>query len=110
MDCPICLETCTPRDMFMITECNHMFHCKCINKWFVNKDSCPCCRKVLLTHDLCEEEPEIVRVYIELDNGETREIEVDTITSRRAILDYGDDDEGEQEVTSGPIVLDYGEL
>lgn len=44
-ECPICLEK------YKIGEykrklhfCNHIFHKKCIDKWFINNIKCPICR------------------------------------------------------------------
>ncbi len=49
-NCSICLDEKKLRKIF-ITECNHTFHKKCINKWLDKSDTCPICRKIL-TNDI----------------------------------------------------------
>jgi hypothetical protein len=41
--CSCCLEEFKLNDIITITECNHVFHKKCLQKW--NKNSCPNCRR-----------------------------------------------------------------
>jgi hypothetical protein len=43
MNCSICLKDINNNDKF-ITNCNHIFHLKCINKWYKISDKCPLCR------------------------------------------------------------------
>ena len=42
-DCPICFESLV-NDEIIITECNHTFHKKCIDKWLKIKNICPICK------------------------------------------------------------------
>lgn len=44
-DCPICLESFKLNQFYRKLECNHVFHKKCIDRWF-KKDNlnCPMCR------------------------------------------------------------------
>lgn len=43
--CSICFENIILRDnKHIITNCNHKFHTKCINKWKIIKNNCPECR------------------------------------------------------------------
>jgi hypothetical protein len=43
--CVICIEDCKPDDIIReINHCKHSFHVKCIDKWFVENNSCPECR------------------------------------------------------------------
>ena len=39
-ECPICLES---NCNVAISKCKHAFHLKCIQKWFLKKQSCPLC-------------------------------------------------------------------
>lgn len=107
MTCPICLEKITNAHAFTVTQCNHMFHSKCIEKWTENKDSCPCCRHALFKLEE-EEEPIIYAVY---NGGRMVEIDpdrVEIITPRRPILDYGTP----VHVEGAPlgVFLDYGDI
>ena len=43
VDCCICMESIVV-DECKKTECNHMFHEGCINRWLENASSCPLCR------------------------------------------------------------------
>ncbi|CAK9149568.1 unnamed protein product [Ilex paraguariensis] len=42
--CSICLEDFEPRQMVMLTPCNHMFHEDCIVPWVKSHGQCPVCR------------------------------------------------------------------
>ena len=42
--CPICLAT-GPNWLFCNTQCGHVFHRTCINKWMEGKSTCPICRR-----------------------------------------------------------------
>jgi hypothetical protein len=48
--CPICLDNKEPLDY--ISDCDHIFHQKCIDEWIVASDKndkeCPVCRTVIL--------------------------------------------------------------
>lgn len=43
-NCAICLEEFEPRQMVMLTPCNHMFHEECIVPWVKSHGQCPVCR------------------------------------------------------------------
>lgn len=45
--CNICLLNINYNDIIRILNCNHLFHIKCIDKWFEQKSSCPLCRNNL---------------------------------------------------------------
>ena len=49
MECPICYENIytidTRNTKKKILRCGHIFHKKCINKWFSDHNNCPFCRK-----------------------------------------------------------------
>ena len=50
--CPICLESLSN----VITNCNHLFHNKCIDEWIENdRDTCPLCRSKLFTCKECKD-------------------------------------------------------
>ena len=42
-DCSICFETSVGFNR-VILPCNHVFHSKCLKKWFTDHDTCPYCR------------------------------------------------------------------
>ena len=50
-ECPICLEKDSLR-LCRKLDCNHVFHCECIDKWLSDKKSCPNCRNKLVKKDL----------------------------------------------------------
>uniref|UniRef100_A0A915D5C9 RING-type E3 ubiquitin transferase n=1 Tax=Ditylenchus dipsaci TaxID=166011 RepID=A0A915D5C9_9BILA len=39
-ECPICLEALLNSEIEKL-ECDHKFHKKCINKWLIQKQTCP---------------------------------------------------------------------
>ena len=44
--CSICLEDCVEgQRVRSLNECFHIFHMKCIENWFIEKQICPTCRK-----------------------------------------------------------------
>jgi len=44
--CSICLEDISEgARVRSLNECSHIFHSKCIDKWFLEKSCCPTCRK-----------------------------------------------------------------
>ena len=43
MECSICLENIEDENKY-VTQCAHIFHNECINKWTENHNSCPTCR------------------------------------------------------------------
>lgn len=43
-NCAICLEDFEPRQLVMLTPCNHMFHEECIVPWVKSHGQCPVCR------------------------------------------------------------------
>ena len=42
--CSICLENYKKNDYYRTLNCNHIFHKKCIDRWFKNQETCPMCR------------------------------------------------------------------
>ena len=44
--CSICQES-TDNKLCRQLECNHTYHCECIDKWLSNNNTCPYCRKIL---------------------------------------------------------------
>ena len=44
MDCPICFDTIEATNRHE-TNCHHIFHEKCIERWFAKGHQCPMCRK-----------------------------------------------------------------
>lgn len=48
-ECPICLAEFGQGDKLRILPlCNHVFHVKCVDTWFLAHSSCPTCRRSLL--------------------------------------------------------------
>ena len=43
-DCPICMDKMDKICTLSITNCDHVFHNNCLNKWRINKNCCPLCR------------------------------------------------------------------
>ena len=43
-DCPICMDKMDRICTLSITNCDHVFHNSCLNKWRNKKNSCPMCR------------------------------------------------------------------
>ncbi|MFS8023766.1 putative transcription factor C2H2 family [Helianthus anomalus] len=49
--CVICLEDFEPKEVVMVTPCNHMFHEDCILPWVKSNGKCPVCRFSLCGSD-----------------------------------------------------------
>ena len=48
-DCPICLEQLKTNEYYRELSCKHVFHKKCIDRWFKKDHSdCPMCRAKIL--------------------------------------------------------------
>jgi hypothetical protein len=47
INCVICLEEFINNENVFISKCNHIYHKKCIIKWFLHNNSCPICREKL---------------------------------------------------------------
>ena len=44
MSCPICTEELNEKDLYILPECDHMFHIDCIISWFrTGNPRCPYC-------------------------------------------------------------------
>ena len=47
-NCPICFNDDHSKSNYMVeTICKHKFHDNCLNKWLIEKPTCPCCRNSL---------------------------------------------------------------
>ena len=46
-ECSICMDTFTDGDIIEMTECDHKFHAKCVQRWLLEKSLCPECRTSL---------------------------------------------------------------
>ena len=42
-ECPICLEKISRDSIVRETNCNHIFHANCIDRWFEVSCKCPLC-------------------------------------------------------------------
>jgi hypothetical protein len=47
IECPICFEK--PVKKCRELNCNHIFCYECIDKWFKNNNTCPICKKNIIT-------------------------------------------------------------
>ena len=47
--CSICLSEIYDISINMVTRCNHSFHINCLSSWTKIKDTCPYCRKNLIS-------------------------------------------------------------
>lgn len=68
--CAICFDTVEEKEA-KVTECNHVFHKNCLDKWIREFDAkttsptCPCCRKTITVPVNEEEEFRQACIYIE---------------------------------------------
>jgi len=46
-NCSICFEQLDNNNLLIVTKCNHIYHEKCMNKWFMLNKTCPLCRSFL---------------------------------------------------------------
>lgn len=46
-DCPVCMDKMDNICSLSITNCDHVFHNSCLNKWRKSKNSCPMCRTII---------------------------------------------------------------
>ena len=58
--CTICLEQYSEDDNKITTECNHTFHEECYMKWISHKNTCPLCRKQLISEAEDDSELELL--------------------------------------------------
>lgn len=71
MECVICLNS-TKIGEIAATKCGHCFHLTCIEHWLSGSRFCPSCRKPA--------EPSTLRkIYLEFDNTDTLNIDVDRL-------------------------------
>jgi hypothetical protein len=47
--CSICLDYIT--NDYKKTNCNHIFHNQCLDKWFEHNNTCPLCRQCILLYN-----------------------------------------------------------
>ena len=58
MECSICLQPVQEDSENAVTlDCGHTFHLKCINMWLNFNNTCPNCRKIVLTQFKCKYSP-----------------------------------------------------
>ena len=43
-ECSICIDEYQKNQSLCKLNCNHVFHTKCLKKWFAEHNSCPICR------------------------------------------------------------------
>lgn len=51
--CSICYESFECKNI-SISDCNHKFHFKCLQKWMIQSNKCPLCRNVLFETEQAE--------------------------------------------------------
>jgi hypothetical protein len=49
LECSVCLKNFEIKDTICITKCNHNYHKECISKWFELNNTCPLCRKHIMS-------------------------------------------------------------
>ena len=58
MECSICIQPMEEGgDNTVTLDCGHTFHFKCINAWLNVNNTCPNCRKIVITHFKCKYSP-----------------------------------------------------
>jgi len=68
--CSICLSEINDISINTITRCNHSFHINCLSIWTKIKDTCPYCRKNLISsHRLIALVSENVESYVNLSEN-----------------------------------------
>lgn len=50
--CIICLSDYETCDDVAVLKCEHTFHKRCLQHWFIEHNTCPCCRGVIASADL----------------------------------------------------------
>ena len=65
-NCIICLERYETEERVTELSCGHLFHYSCIEKWFDESTTCPCCRKDY-------KENEVMKEFGDEDMDETSE-------------------------------------
>jgi hypothetical protein len=63
-ECSICLEK-NEQKYCKIKKCSHIFHKKCLNKWYATKNNCPYCRCKIVD----KEEYYVDDIYIGIPDG-----------------------------------------
>uniref|UniRef100_A0A6C0KCH2 RING-type domain-containing protein n=1 Tax=viral metagenome TaxID=1070528 RepID=A0A6C0KCH2_9ZZZZ len=43
-ECAICFEEFDETSRIALTDCDHCYHIDCINKWYIQNQTCPICR------------------------------------------------------------------
>ena len=76
VDCCICMESIFV-DECKKTECNHMYHEGCLNKWLEESSSCPLCRAQIGEKIVIQSVPEYY-----LDNNDGTEEELNLMNER----------------------------
>ncbi|KAM7350158.1 uncharacterized protein ACRADG_008812 [Cochliomyia hominivorax] len=61
ISCTVCKETFKNTDSIYATQCGHVFHYFCINKWLSRSSSCPYCKSY---------NPESRRIYFNFNNDD----------------------------------------
>lgn len=80
--CSICFEQYKTNDSLKIFDCCHHFCSNCIDKWIVNKITCPCCRQTILDNDVIDSG--LTKIYFE--NNKFGEYLLKIINNKRKIF------------------------
>ena len=58
LECSVCLSEFQENEILkFLPACKHTFHTECIDMWFFSHSTCPLCRTLVSTTDLCPEPP-----------------------------------------------------
>ena len=47
-ECSICLERFVKGDKYIVINCGHLYHEKCIKEWIAKENTCPLCRENII--------------------------------------------------------------
>ena len=71
-NCIICFDDYSNGEEIKLLPCGHFYHNKCINSWLKISQTCPLCRRNIITNNYSEEEEE----EEEEDDGINNELNV----------------------------------
>jgi hypothetical protein len=84
-ECPICLNEFQLNDVVVSSAdnkcCQHVFHKKCLYRWFQVQSTCPCCRQNLIKMPVCKTKWDVEpRIPMTTPNQEEDDITVSLTT------------------------------
>ena len=54
-----------------VLNCGHLFHQRCLKRWFENKSTCPECRKSVAANNFVQKLYPFINKYVDLDYKES---------------------------------------